>query len=302
MTDFVVIKPVAITEGMLTSSSIPEPSTDDPPAWINPFAYVAGVQASRSVSGVHKVYQRLVDGNTPTPPENDPINWVFVGATNRWKMFDLANNTQSSAADVMVVDIYPNQFVDRLVILNADAKRITLSIAGTAYDATQGMESRFVGNWYEYFFTRVESGRREFVFEDIPLRLANVYKLTVDHPTKIARIGTVVMGLSQVLGTPHYGVSAGITDYSKKFVDDFGNASIVPRPYSKRMSSAITVLAKDVDGVHRYLTKNRSIPLVFIGAHNEYGALIVYGFFRSFEIVIAYYTHSICSLDTEGLI
>lgn len=303
MTTFTVIKPVPITDAQLISSNIAEPALlgdADPAAWNAATNYAVKAQATRTA--LHKIYQRLVAGVTATAPELDPVNWVYVGTTNRWRMFDLANNTQSSAPDEIVVKLFPNAFADSLVVLNTDAQKIRLTVDNTDYDVVQGMESRVVNNWYDYFFTRLEAGRTEFVFEKLPLRLGNVLTLTISRPVAVARIGTVVVGLSKVLGTTKYGVSAGINDYSKKFVDDFGNVSIVPRPFSKRMTAVIVVLAGDVDNVHRFLTLNRQQLLVFVGANNEYSSLIVFGFFRSFDVVINYFTHSECALTAEGLI
>ena len=303
MTDFVAIKPVAVTEARLFSSSIGELAVGadpDPPEWNGATTYNAPYRVTRLFS--HKIYQRITAGATATPPESDPVNWVYVGFTNRWRMFDLANNTQSSAPEQIIVVLTPLAFADRLVVLNLDAQQASVTIENTDYNVVKGMDKRVVRNWFDYFFERIEDGRTEYVFEDMPLRLGNKITLKITRPGGIARVGTVIFGESKVLGTTKYGASAGILNYDKKNVDDFGNASIVPRAYSKRMNVSLTVLARDVDGVHRYLTLNRSIPLVFIGANNDYSALIIYGWARSFEIVIAYYTHSDCALTCEGLI
>jgi hypothetical protein len=56
-----------------------------------------------------------------------------------------------------------------------------------------------------------------------------------------------------------------------------------------------------IDDVVTTLAAYRSTPIVWIGADNIYTSLIVYGFYKDFDVDIAYPTVSYCSLTIEGL-
>ena len=63
-----------------------------------------------------------------------------------------------------------------------------------------------------------------------------------------------------------YGASAGIVDYSKKTVDDFGNVQITERAFSKRASWQMLVANTDIDNLQRMLASLRATPALYIGS------------------------------------
>lgn len=299
--DFSLIRPVAITDARLTSSTVAEPALvidPDPADWNAATAYVVGDRASRVT--LHKIYQRVVDGTTATAPESDAVNWVEVGPTNRWRMFDASVESQTSGADSIVVVLTPGVFADQLALLNLDANSVRVQVAGTSYDRTIELRTRVVHSWYDYYFEPF-AFKTDVVFTGLPMRMGNVVTITISKTGGTAKVGACVLGLSKVIGRAEMGASAGILDYSSKSTDTFGNTTVVERAYSKRMNVSIWVEASKVDEIQRILADYRAAPLVWVGAGNLYGALIVYGFYKSFEIVINYRDYSNCSLEIEGM-
>ena len=306
MSNFSVIVPSPINGAMLTSSTVPAHATTgpdpDPALWSAGTAYVVNDRATYLAT--NSIYVRVVAGTTAGTPNVDTVNWVYVGATNRWRMFDESSDSKTVANEqiIAVVTTPAATYVDSLVVFGCDADLVEVTIAGTSYAAAQGFAKRLVRNWTEFFFARVENARKDFVFTKLPLIFSSSITLTIKRPNQIASCSNVVIGRATVIGTTHYGAVVGINDYSIKSTDSFGNTSLIVRPYSKRMSLPVTVLKENVDGVQRFLADYRAKPLVFVGAENDYSALLVYGFYKSFEVVIAYFTHSKLSLDVEGLI
>lgn len=301
LTDFSLIRPVAITAAILTSSTVAEPAvtTDpDPAVWAAATAYLVGDRAHRTTT--HKIYQRVVSGTTATIPESDTTNWVEVGPTNKWKMFDQANETQTTKADSIVVVLTPAALADSLAFLNVDADSIRVQVAGTAFDQTIEMRTRVVDSWWAYFFEPFVY-KTEVVFTGLPLLTSNVITITITKTGSTAKCGACVLGLSKVLGGTEYGASAGIIDYSRKVTDAYGSTTVVERSYSKRMNVSLWITSTKVDEIQRLLADYRATPLVWVGAGNLYGALIVYGYYRSFDIVIPYPNFAKCNLEIEGL-
>ena len=299
--DFFMLRSVAITDAILTSSTVAEPAvtTDaDPAAWNAATAYTAGDRAHRT--STHKIYQRVISGTTATAPESDTTNWVEAGPTNKWKMFDQANESQTTKADSIVVVLTPGQLADSITFENVDADSIRVQVAGTSYDETQELKSRVVSTWYEYFFKRFVY-KTTALFTGLPLLLGNVITITITKTGSTVKVGSCVLGVAERIGITEAGASAGIIDYSRKSTDTFGNTTVVERAYSKRMNVRLLIDNVNVDEVQRLLAEYRATPVVWIGTGNLYGALIVYGYYRSFEIVIAYPNHSLVNIEIEGL-
>ena len=110
-----------------------------------------------------------------------------------------------------------------------------------------------------------------------------------------------MLGSCYDLGGTQYNATAGIVDYSAKSTDTFGNNTVTQRAYSKRMTAKLQIDNLIVDAVVNTLAAYRSTPIVWIGADNLYTSLIVYGFYKDFDVDIAYPTVSYCSLTIEGL-
>jgi hypothetical protein len=98
------LKPVAMTDALLISSTAPE---NDYAAWASGTTYAL---AARCISTTtHRIYESVQAGNLNHDPTTDTTAtwWLDVGATNRWKMFDAAVGSQSSLASPLTVVIDP---------------------------------------------------------------------------------------------------------------------------------------------------------------------------------------------------
>jgi len=99
-----IIKPVTVTNSILTSSNVTE---DDYDEWSSSTTYADGDKVI-VIGTTHKVYESLVGSNTNNnPTTDDGTNWLELGATNRWKAFD-----QKIADQVSNTDSITYQFND----------------------------------------------------------------------------------------------------------------------------------------------------------------------------------------------
>jgi hypothetical protein len=115
-----------------------------------------------------------------------------------------------------------------------------------------------------------------------------------------AAIGECVLGLARELGGMQYGARVGIRDYSVKTQDDFGNYTILERAFSKRASFSLWVEGGLTSELQSILASYRATPAVYIGT-DRHAATMIYGFYKDFDIDIAYPQASLCSLEIEGL-
>lgn len=300
---FKFIRPVTITEDVLQSSSIVD---DDYIEWDVSSTYAAGTRVIRL--STHKIYECLVVNTNAVPEQNvsglTPV-WLEIGFTNKWRMFDALVGSSSESPESFVVTLKPGKFINSLALLNISATSIQIEIldqdnevvSTTLYSLLAGDE---ILDWYTYFFAE-SSYRSDYVITELSVVANGSLRITINNPGAVAKIGVCVIGNYYLVGGVKYGAAIGITDYSVKTQDAFGNYLVMERSYSKRMSINIDCDNAIIDTLANLLAIYRVKPLVWIGADNLYTSLIVYGFYKDFEVNIAYPKNSICSLKIEGL-
>lgn len=292
--------------GVQMLSNVPENlgSYGDPSAWISGANYTAGQQVSRAVTnGIHAVYQCILAATAlSTPPESDTTHWIYVSPTVRWKMFDAANETQTTNVSVNDIQLMlqPGALCDSIAFDNLDADTVRVYVQGTSYDKTIQLKTRPVSNWFQYFFEPFKF-LTTAVFTGLPLVTTNVIQVVLTKSGSPPKVGTCVPALQRVIGYAEPGAQTGIIDYSAKSTDQFGSTVVTKRAYSKRMTLAVVIDNSDLDAVQDLLAKYRSTPVVWLGAAGAFTSLVVYGYYKSFDNVIAYPTQSRCNIEIEGL-
>lgn len=295
-----LVKPMAVTAAMLTTNVL----ENDYAAWVSGTTYALGDRVIRT--SVHKVYERLVAGAGATAPESDATNWLEVGPTNRWKMFDGSNSTQTSRAGNITVTIAPGQVVNSIALLNVVATSVRIQVIdpvdGTVYDKTTTMQAPLdLADWYAYFFGTIQA-KTQVIATDLPNYGSASITVTITAATGNAACGVCLLGLSRSVGDfgVAYGCRIGITDYSRKEKNAFGDTSFIERAYSKRATLDMLIPRNQVDYVSSLLSSVRATPTLYI-ASDEFESLAIYGFYKDWGVTIAYHDYSQCSLDIEGL-
>jgi len=303
------IRPTTVTDAMLTSSTIAE---TDYAAWNAATSYTVGTRVIRTTT--HRVYENLIAGVNATLPENATTGvtprWLEVSPTNRWGMFDAKVGTASTANDSITVVLAPGRF-NSLALLQVDASTVTvdLNVSGSSvFSASMDLDSgNVVGDWYQYFYEPIYQQDALVITDlvdaallDIPAYAAGVLTVTLTRTGGTVSCGALVVGLYAYLGRTQYQPTIGITDYSVKAVDTWGNVTIDPREYSKRMTAKVELDNSTVDNVSRVLAQYRNAPLVWVGADNIYTCLIIYGFYKDWNITVDVGS-SFLDIQVEGL-
>jgi len=264
-----------------------------------------------STDKVHKVYESLSAGNQGNYPPLDVLEtvpkWLEVSATNRWKAFDNKVGTQTSQATSITYKITPGQVFDSIAFLNLEASsvRITLTdpVDGVVYDETIStiIDLEPVVDWYSYFFSDMTT-MDKVVKLGMSLFLNTVLDITITYTGGTAKVGTIIIGKQMSIGNTQYSPSIGITDYSVKDTDAFGNTVITERAYSDKMTCDVAIPTNSIPYIKRMLASYRATVILYIGADEDiYPEMIMLGFYRDFNIVISYPDYAICSIEVEGL-
>lgn len=294
-----LIRPMAITDAVMVGSSVPE---NDHPPWMAGVSYPLGDKVM--LTSTHKRYESLTAGNVNRNPAADPAAWLELGATNRWRLFDASVGSQTTGAGSIEVTLQAVGRVDAIAALNVNAQSVrvvmTDAIDGVVYDRTFGMVSASgITNMHAWYFEPIVR-KRDLVVLNLPPYANATLSLTFAEAGGSAACGVLVLGQAKDIGGTRWGASVGITDYSKKERNPFGDYIVVERAFAKRGRFNLQLASSQVDDVQNLLAQYRATPIVYVGAE-QYGATVMYGFYKDFDIVIPSAVFSECSIEIEGL-
>lgn len=281
-----VIRPTAITDAILTASSIPE---NDYPVWNAGVTYASGARVI--VPGLHRIFESVVGNNLgKDPADAGSTMWTAIGATNRWAMFDDAVGSLASALGSIDITLTPGVGIDAVALLDTTAvsARVRVIVGGvTQHDETRAL---------------TDDDPVALLFLDLPSDPDAQILVTLAGASGVAlvSVGTLVIGNMLDLGITEANPSIGITDFSRRETDDFGVTTVVERGWAKRMSVKSQIATADTDRIQRRLAELRARPSIWIG-DAEIDSLIIYGFYKDLAIDLALQTVSYCTLTIEGL-
>lgn len=295
-----IIKPVTVDDTVFVSSTVPE---TDYAAWSSVTTYALGDRVI--LTSTHKIYESLQTSNT----NNDPITafawWIEVSATNRWKVFDASNSTQTVQAtsiEYVLTTGFAITSVAALNVVGASSVQFVLTdpTYGEVYNKTVDMTSLPPApDWWAWFFG-VRSAPSLAIGFDVPAYPVASLTITFAGGASLA-VGVILFGQKRLIGLGvNLGAALGIQDYSRKEKNTFGDTVLVQRAFSKRANFNMLMEKRDVDTTLNFLSSVRSTPCLWIGSE-AYESTILFGFYKDFQVIIAYPTYSECSLDLEGL-
>lgn len=295
------VMPVAVRGAVFVASSVPE---DDAPPWSAETTYAAGAEVISSVT--HRIYESAQAENVGhDPAEGDEAWWIDIGPTNRWAMFDDAVGTQTSAASPLAAALAPG-ICNALVLLDLDAISVRVVVtdgdAGpTVYDRTFALpDAAEIFDWYDYFFADFDR-RTTLIVDDLPPYRNARITVTIDGPGAV-KCGSCIVGNLVALGRTLTSPQVGIVDYSKNETDDFGVTKVIPRGFAKRIEARFILESKRTDYTAKKLAAIRATPVVWVtGNGSAYESLVTYGYYRDWNIDIAYPTFSEATIEIRGL-
>lgn len=291
-----VIKAIKLTSSNLISSTATELYSN----WSSATTY--GLAAK--VIYLDSIWESLQADNTNNTPDNSVLFWVRTGPSNKAAMFDQQVSTQTVASTSLVVDLVFNESFNSLALLNIKANSASIAIYDNedtlVYENDTNLDDTQIADWYSYFFEEYDL-RSELVLTNLPVYRPNKVKLTLTGPD--VAVGSFVIGSLVDIGLSQYGMTFGIRDYSTKETDDFGTTRFIERNYSKRMNASVFVNNGRLNYLSKLLASIRATPTVWIASTDErLSGSVVYGYYRDWDVEVAYPDNSLIRLEIEGLI
>jgi hypothetical protein len=297
-----IIRPVDIDDSVFQSSDVPE---NDYAAWLVGTTYADGDRVIVTTPNIHKIYESQQGANTGNDPTTDDGTWwLEVSSTNRWKMFNAIVQEQTVQATQIDTTLQSPTVVNAIALLNVEATTVEItvtdSVEGVVYDETFNMTSYSgIQDWYAYFFEPIVR-ESQLAVTDLP-PYANADINIVINANADAKCGAVVIGQFADLGLAQHGANLSIVDYSVKSTDDEGRVTITEGAYADKMEVDVVLDTSQMGQVKKTLTSLRTTPSVWI-AEDGNSDLVIYGYYREFDIILSNPTTSRCSLEIEGLV
>ncbi len=298
----IVVQPLGITDAMVSAPNTNVPEADYT-VWSSATTYA--LDARVILTTTHKIYQSLQASNLGKDPVTQPAWWIEVSPTNKWALFDSAVSTQTKQASYIKYTVTPGQTVNAIAALNlTNATQIVITVtsasAGVVYSRTIDVSPVPASpSWWDWFFG-IRRAQTQCVRVDLPSYPDATIKFELYGGVSLA-IGVLLIGQQRAFGAGiKYGAKVGIQDYSRKEKNDFGDTVLVQRAFARRADFDLMVSADEVDSLQGFLSDVRAVPCLWIGS-SDYEATTVFGFYKTFDILISYPTQSDCSLQIEGL-
>ncbi|NIB44810.1 hypothetical protein HBA55_34840 [Pseudomaricurvus alkylphenolicus] len=298
-----IFKPIAITS---VTSNVPE---DDYPAWVsdNDPGYAQGERAISPAT--HRIYESLIPGNLGNDPDdrdNHSDKWLDVSATNLHKMFDGKLADQTTHEGEISVTIVPGVPVDSLALINLSAASFRAQVVdpvdGPVFDETvQLIDNSGVVDWSTYVSTKPKLIKDAALF-NLPRYSAASITITISSVSGPVAVGELALGAKESLGDLKLGADVGIADYSKIAYDDFGNATVNKRGFSRKIGYPISLPSKHFHSALHVLESYRSTPMIYSGRDDGGGGFLTYGYYYDFRLLHQNKVYSHCDLKVRSLV
>ena len=296
-----VVKPITVTDSVLIASSIPE---DEYTQWSAGTSYVAGHRVI--VIAVHKIYEAVAPSTGVSPINNDGSQWVEVAATNRWRAFDRRLGLSAGYPESITYVLSAPSMIDTIAFLGLEAGTLRVLVKDPSDvvvfdEITSLADTSDIADWQSFFFWEPNFAR-EYLSVSVAAYPGSTITLTIIATGGIARVGQVVPGRAVHLGTAMDGTTVGITDYSRKDRDDFGNVFVVKRAFADKISFQFAFPVEDAGRIKRVISGLRATPAVYAAGSADLGTT-VYGFLAGdLEIPLVSAGYAFATLEIEGLV
>lgn len=297
-----LIRPVEITPDRIVSTT----ATDGEALWSAGATYAKGDRRIHNGDEGPSIYQSAADGNKGNQPDISPDDWVRVGPTNRWALFDGSATTVSQSEGGFEITFTVNEVFNSLAFFEIYGAKLTISIkqegGGVVFTHERELiDNSMVIDGYTYFFEPFDY-IRDGVVQNIPPYPSTIVTVTIEGVGKTG-VGEFIVGGLAELGEVEHGATHGIRDYSRIKEDSFGNRVMQQGAWAKKNNLTVFVDKHRHRYVSRILTEARGEPRVFIGSDDPlYEPLVVFGSIKDWQSAVSYPTKTLFTIEIQGLI
>ena len=300
-----VLKPTPVTDAMFIGSAVTEAEHA---------TYNAGTTYAIDdwVIYNHRIYQALAGSNTGhLPDELNSTWWNDYGPTNQWAAFDnkvgtTSNLVTSGGNPTWWTRVAPGVCNGVYIMGMSGVASVRVQMfngATSVFDETATLDDTVIGDAYQYYFEPFDI-RTDLLFGPLPPYYGAQVLVTLT-PAVVGdtiKVGGVQFGNTVEIGLMRYGIGVDFKDYSIKELDEFKQATLVERDFSTLPKYLLYVERSQIRRVFSTITALRATPCVWIASDDyQLTPFNVYGFPRTFSLVLPWYAGSYFDLGIEGM-
>lgn len=258
MYDVKAFLPIDITDAMLVSSSIGEPSASEP-AWNSIDTYAEFALVSKVTTNSHLVYESLQSANTnhalPTPPATSNDWWILKSYTNRWRMFEWNRGSASVGGSPLIQAIRPGKRISAIMLLGLKGSMLNITVQnGIGGPVVLNIEKNLLAR---HAMTPFEMAFTPFIYDtvfatfDVPPINDPVVTVTLTDQAGVCEIGRFGVGMSVDIGEVDWNTVREDENYSP-ITYEAGKAVFEPVPNWPGLEMLLHVDAKRTDRVLQF--------------------------------------------------
>lgn len=259
----------------------------------------------------HLVYESLASSNLGNAL-TDTTKWLEIGPTNKWAMFDFLRNTATVVPHTksLVAVIAPGVRVNSIAVLGLVANSISIVVTsvgggGTVYTYTADLNTREVGDWYDYFFEPF-STQPSVVLFDLPPYTDAVITVTIGATSGNIECAACVVGTFEYIGAIQYEAEADVLNFSSVTRDFAGGTNqMIQRRNVPKTIQQIYLDKSLVNRVRNLREALNATPAVWSGlddaTEDYFESYLILGFYKRFSINAKSYSQAVISLELEEI-
>lgn len=294
-------------EFTLTSSNIADSSYA---TWDNTTAYAVG--DTSYIPSNYGEYKCLV-ANTGKDPLTHTYNvtsnpngeWLFLGTTNKYRMFDKYLTTQSARTENIIVQMIAYE-AQGVFLGNLDATSIKIEVVDN--DTVEIIETleqpliRDVIDWFDYYFGDwIDNRKTQLVYERTTATRNVSFIIGIYNGGLEAKCGVFCCGKIKEVGITKWGVNIGALDYSTTIVDtSTGDTSLFEGNYAPTLDVDIFTYTSNAMALNKILNDARGKGVVFMPGYSD--DMAVYGYKQKHSTVMSGAKQTIITANIIGLI
>lgn len=284
------LAPIAITDAVLTASSLPE---TDYPTWSASTPYnngnrvIADAPAGYPVPRlIYQAVGSVPSGNVPAgsifdKDDNPTGRWIKVGAPNRWQAFDWRSSDRATAPGDITYQFTVPVLCNAVGLIHVSAGRVAVNVRNPAgvviWTAEQDLvDTSAITDWWEWLAWQPVTQTR-VVIDGVPGYPGHKVEVTIAGSAP--SVGQIAIGRTTRLGTTLVGTEIGFEDYSRKSERDaFGHVDLIERDFSDLAAFRFAVPFHKLGYVTGYVAGRRAEPSLWYASPDamHFGAT-VYG-------------------------
>lgn len=255
----------------------------------------------------HRVYESLIAGNIGQAL-TDATKWLYIGATNKWAIFDYLRNVKTIVPATLTFVITPGVRADAIALTHLKADSVSITVVSnsvTVYTYSETITNRNTSGWYDYFFG-VFANRENVLQLNLPPYVDAIITVTLTATSGNVECGGVVLGRKLYLGTAQSNATSDVLNFSTVTRNFDGETAILTqRRNIPKINQIIFVEKSRINEIAEFREHNGATPCFWTalddGTDGWFYTLSVIGIYKKFVINTALPEYATIDLELEGI-